>query len=127
MPTPTMNDPVTTAPNGDGVSQVKSRATEMAQKAADVIEGKMDTVARRMESAATAIRDRADTLPGGEQVASAAHTAADAMETAASYVRDHDLQDMLSEVQQVVKKHPGATLLAAVAAGFLIARSLSRH
>ena len=33
---------------------------------------------------------------------------------------------MLSDVRDVVKKHPGATLLTAAAVGFLLARAFSR-
>ena len=63
----------------------------------------------------------------GEKVASATRTATDAMEKVADYVRDEDLESMLEDAQQLVKKHPGATLLAAVAAGFLLARVFSRQ
>jgi hypothetical protein len=49
------------------------------------------------------------------------------MEAAADYLRDHDLQDVVTDVRRVVKKHPGATLLIATAAGFLLARAFSRH
>jgi len=67
-----------------------------------------------------------ENLPGGEKVARAAHSTAEAMKKAADYVRDEDLEAMLEDAQQLVKRHPGATLLAAVAAGFLLARVLSR-
>ena len=84
-------------------------------------------VASAIDSAAAALRERTETMPGGQKVAGAANTAADAMESVADYVRDQDLRSMLSDAQQIVRKHPGATLVTAAAIGFLLARSLSRN
>jgi len=85
----------------------------------------MDPVARGIDSAADSLHATADRLPGGERVAGAAHSAAAGMERAADYLREQDLSDILSDLRQSVTRHPGAALLAAVAVGFVIARSLS--
>ena len=77
-----------------------------------------------IDSAAESLHENADRLPGGERVAEAAHKTADAMESAVDYVRDQDLNDMLSDIRQTVTRHPGAALLVAAALGFVIARSL---
>jgi hypothetical protein len=87
---------------------------------------KRESIARGIDSAASTLRSKAESLPGGDKVASAAQTTADAMERAADYVRDQDLEGMLSDAQQIVKKYPGVVLLAAATLGFLIARSISR-
>ena len=83
-------------------------------------------MARGMDTAANSLHETADRLPGGERVSAAAHNTAAAMEQAADYVRDSDLQDMLYDLRQSVTRHPGAALLAAAALGFVIARSLAR-
>lgn len=114
MQTPTYSDPPQFTKSGDGSPEPASG-------------DRRDTLARGIDSAASSLHSRADTLPGGEGVARAAHTTADAMEKAADYVRDEDLDAMVEDVQQLVKRHPGATLLAAAAAGFLLARVFSRH
>ena len=88
------------------------------------IDSKKETVAHTMESAASALRAKAESLPGGERISRAAESTADAVETAADYVREQDLSAMLSDVREAVKRHPGAALLAATALGFVIARSL---
>ncbi len=126
MQTPTSSDPESPL-GGDGVSQATSRVADISHKAAAAIDDKRDAVARGIDSAASTLREKAGDLPGGEKVARAAYTAADAMETAAGYVRDQDLKAILSDLRQTVKQHPGATLLAAAAVGFLIARSFSRN
>jgi len=114
MQTPTYSDPPQFTKSGDG--------------SPDPVTGDgRETIARGIDSAASSLHSRADNLPGGEKVARAAHTTADAMEKAADYVRDEDLDAMVEDVQQLVKRHPGATLLAAAAAGFLLARVFSRH
>lgn len=65
-------------------------------------------------------------IPGGQKVADAAHMAADAMGTAADYVRSNSIKGMAADVQRIVKDNPGPALLAAAALGFLLARTLSR-
>jgi hypothetical protein len=69
---------------------------------------------------------KAERLPGGEKVASAARLAAQGLEHAKDYVRERDLKGMLSDLQAGVKRHPGATLLIAAAVGFLLLRAFSR-
>jgi hypothetical protein len=91
------------------------------------IDDKRDALSRGMESAASTIRDKAESLPGGEKIAGAASRTADTMESAADYVRDSDLEDMFADVKRILKEHPGAALVAVAAAGFLLARALSRN
>ena len=92
-----------------------------------MVDDKREALARGIETAASALHRKADSLPGGERVVSSAHTTAGAMEAAADYLREHDLQDVLTDVRRVVKKHPGATLLIATAVGFVLARAFSRN
>jgi hypothetical protein len=87
---------------------------------------KRDAVARGIDTAASKLRENAETLPGGEPVASAALLAANVMEDAADYVRDRDMRGMLADLRQIAVRHPGATLVVAAAFGFLLARKLSR-
>jgi hypothetical protein len=49
------------------------------------------------------------------------------MEAAAEFVRDHDVETMIDDARQLVRRRPGATLLAAAALGFVLARAFSRH
>ena len=127
MQRPTSIDSPSLERSGDGVSQAASRATEIGRKAAAAIDEKREAVAAGIDSAASALASKADSLPGGEKVADAAWATAEALENAAGYVRDQDIESMLSDVGEIVKKHPGATLLTAAALGFVLARALSRH
>ena len=127
MQTPISTDPESLSANGEGGPQATSRASEIGRKVASAIDDRREAVASGIDSAASSLHAKAESLPGGEKIVSAAHSAAEAMEKTAGYLRDQDLNDMLSDVQQVVKKHPGATLLTAAAVGFLIARAISRN
>lgn len=113
-------------PNADSLSTSKGKAAEMGQKVADKIDENRGAAASGLETAANALREKADTLPGGEKVANAAHATANAVGVAADYVRDTDLKAMMTDVQTLVKNNPGPALLAAAALGFLIARTFSR-
>jgi ElaB/YqjD/DUF883 family membrane-anchored ribosome-binding protein len=113
-------------PNADSLGAAKGKAAEMGQKAADKIDENRGAAASGLESAASALRERADTLPGGEKVANAAHATANAVGVAADYVRDNDVKAMMADVQTLVKNNPGVALLTAAALGFLIARTFSR-
>src|SRR4030095_13827214 len=110
-------------PNADALGVSKGKAAEMGQRVADKIDENRGAAASGLESAASALRERADTLPGGEKVASAAYATAGAVGVAADYVRDNDVKAMMADVQRIVKNNPGVALLTAAALGFLIART----
>jgi hypothetical protein len=113
-------------PNADSLGVSKGKAAEMGQKVADKIDENRGAAASGLESAAGALREKADTLPGGEKVVTAAHATADAVGVAADYVRDTDVKAMMADVLKLVKNNPGAALLTAAAVGFLMGRTLSR-
>ena len=113
-------------PNADSLGVPKGKAAEVGQKVTDKIDENRGAAASGLESAAGALREKADTLPGGERVATAAHATADAVNVAADYVRDNDVKAMVADVQKLVKNNPGVALLTAAALGFLIARTFSR-
>jgi ElaB/YqjD/DUF883 family membrane-anchored ribosome-binding protein len=113
-------------PNADSLGASRGKAAETGQKVVDKIDENRGAAASGLESAASALRERADTLPGGEKVANAAHKTADAVGVAADYVRENDLKAMMADVQRLVRNNPGPALLTAAALGFLIARTFSR-
>ena len=124
METPTFTKTPSPLEGGDGVSQGASRATEIGGRAAAAFDEKRDAIARALDAAASSLQASVDSLPGGPKVARAAQSTAATMEKAADYVRDQDLKNMLSDIAGVAKRHPGATLLAATALGFLVVRAV---
>jgi ElaB/YqjD/DUF883 family membrane-anchored ribosome-binding protein len=118
---------ISNPPPSESISaQAKATASGVGQMAADKIDEKRGAAAEGLDSAADTLHDKAQKLPGGEKVASAAHTAANALASTAEYVRENDLKSMMADVQKVVKNNPGPALLTAAALGFLVARTFSR-
>jgi hypothetical protein len=113
--------------NNDTVADAASRAQEQAkrygQRAMDAVESGRESAASSLDNAASGIRAKADSLPGGPDVSRFARRAADKIGGAAQYLRDHEVKDMMSEVQSFVKEHPAQALLGAAVVGFLAGRS----
>ncbi len=55
-----------------------------------------------------------------------AHSTADKLNSSAEYLRNHDFKSMMSDVEQLVKKNPGPSLMVAGVIGFLVGRTLRR-
>ena len=106
---------------------LKTKAQQVGRNVRAKIEQSREPAAEKLRNAASALHGKADHLPGGETVAGMAHKTADTMQATAEYVRQHNLQDMAADVNTFVRKRPGQSLLAAIAAGFLIGRTLRRH
>jgi len=109
----------------DTATQVKQKASDLGQMAADKIDNNRDAAATGLDKAASTLHEKAESLPGGEKVTSLAHATADKLSTTADYVRTHDVNRMMGDVETLVKNNPGPALLVAAAVGFLVARAFS--
>ena len=109
----------------DTATKVKDKVSDLSQTAADKIDDNRGAAAEGLEKAAAALHQKADSLPGGEKVSDLAHVTAEKLNTTAEYVREHDVKSMMGDVESLVRKNPGPSLLAAVAVGFLIGRAFS--
>ena len=114
--------------NSDAMADAANRAQEQAkrygQRAMDAVESGRESAAKGLDNAASGIRSKADSLPGGAEVSRFARRAADRIGGAAQYLREHEVKDMMSEVESFVKEHPAQALLGAVVVGFLAGRSM---
>jgi ElaB/YqjD/DUF883 family membrane-anchored ribosome-binding protein len=100
---------------GQAMNQVKDTAKETADKA-------MNVGADRMEGTADTIREKVDGQGGIREKAGMA--VADKMEDSAKYLRDHDAEEVMADVERYVKEHPLQAVVGAVAIGFLAGRIL---
>ena len=107
----------------DAAATTRQKVSNAGRQASDKIDEKRGPAADALQSAASSIHEKAEGLPGGETVKSVAHSAAEKLETTAGYIREHDIKTMLSDVEEIVKRNPGPSLLIAVAVGFLIGRA----
>jgi len=98
---------------------------ELGRSTAERIDQNREGAATGLESAAATLHEKADSLPGGEKVTNLAHTAADKISSTAEYVKRHDVNGMMADVEHLVKNNPGPSLLAAAVVGFLVGRAFS--
>jgi ElaB/YqjD/DUF883 family membrane-anchored ribosome-binding protein len=112
---------------GTRANDLKESMSDMARTVTQTVDNGRQTAAERLGSAASAVRDRADQLPGGPKVQQFAQAAAERLGTTADYVRSHDAKHMLADVERVVRNNPGPSLVIAAAFGFVLGRALTRE
>ena len=102
--------------------RAKEEVVSAGRKAVDTINEQREPAARSLGQAASALHERADNLPGVKKVSNLAHATADRLQETADYVRDHDVRAVMTDVEGVVRRHPGEALAAAAVVGFLFGR-----
>lgn len=121
-----LTDDVKTQPTvretiGRKAEELRDQALEKAQDYATVgkekATGALDSVARLLDSTAGQLDDNV-----GADVGNYVHRAADALNDFAESLRNKDVEELLSDARDVVKKHPAIAIGAAAAVGFLLAR-----
>lgn len=93
---------------GDTEERIRSRASEGLDRAADA--------ARRLGHH---VRDQGGVVGRAEPVA---YRVGDSLQSAASYVRAHDVHDMRDDVEEHVHRSPLKALAIAAVGGFLLGR-----
>ena len=111
---------------GTRANDLKQSMSDMARTATQTVDDGRQTAAERLGTAASAVRDRADQLPGGPKVQQFANGVAERLSTTADYMRSHDAKRMLGDVERVVKSNPGPSLVIAAVFGFVLGRALTR-
>ena len=106
----------------DRASDIASRAKDKASQVAETVSEKLGhtrtSAAEGLNRAASTIRDS-----GGSQVRNLTDGLANGMESTATYLRDHDFNQMGKDVMNLCRRYPTQSVVAALAVGFLIGRS----
>jgi len=110
----------------DMTSKVKDGAGEVAESVSEKLDQQRESAAGSLARAASTMHDKAESIPGGPKVVNLTHDIADGMQSAASYLRDHDFSQMGKDVMNICRRYPIQSLIAALAVGFLIERSRHR-
>ena len=108
----------------DTAKTMKDKTQELGRDAMNKIEENRVSAAGALHNAASTLHEKADRLPNGPDMA---HSAADRVEAVASYLQGHDTKQMMADVETVVKRNPGPSLLVAGALGFLIGRAFRNN
>ena len=118
------------AATGDALAEraadAKSKLSDFARTTAAAVDDNRSVAADGLDTAASSLHAKAEALPGGEAVTGFAHAAADRLSTTADYVRDHDVNRMMTDVKTLVTRNPGPSLFVAAAVGFLVGRTITR-
>ncbi|MBV8974643.1 MAG: hypothetical protein JOY74_05925 [Sinobacteraceae bacterium] len=117
---PSGQDPGFTSDDGGRTGTLKAKAQDVGARATQRADQARVGAAAGLESVASGLHQQ------GERVASAAHSAADAVASGAEYLRENDVQTMLSDLMEVIRRNPGPSLIGAAALGFMLGRALSR-
>jgi hypothetical protein len=88
------------------------------------INSMMGNAGSARDSAAAALDGAARRVhQGADSISHIAHETGNRIDASARYMREHDAGEMLEDVRDTVRTHPGKSLLAALAIGLLVGRA----
>jgi hypothetical protein len=103
-------------------SRVRGRAGHAVETLSEKFGHERQRAAINLDKAASSLHDRAGSIPGGPKVVNLTHRVATGMESAATYLRDHDFDQMGADGLNFARRYPAQTLLGALFVGFLAGR-----
>jgi ElaB/YqjD/DUF883 family membrane-anchored ribosome-binding protein len=111
---------------GSSAGEIADTVRQKASQAGTEVAAKTDAA---LESTGERLGDLADTVranaPSGT-VGQVAHRAADAIEQSGEYLQQHTTSDIISDLTDLVRRRPIASILVAAGIGYLFMRSRRR-
>lgn len=107
---------------GEAVSTAKDKASEVSGQAQDKADQGMTKAGDSIGQAADALRQRGEGTSGA--MGTAATTAADTLDSAGSYLREKDTDQVLKDLEDLIRRKPVESLLVAAGAGFVLSKIL---
>ena len=108
---------------GQAVDTAKEKAGQVAEQASTTADAGIGKAATGLGKAAAMLREKSQAA-GGQGVQSVATTAADKLDGAARYLRDKDGQQLVTDLEGLVRRKPTESLLVAAGVGFLLSKVL---
>ena len=93
--------------------RMRERATELGNRANTAVDDASTAAGERMESVGGSLRHSGD-------------AAAERLETAGAYLKEHTPGDIVEDLGDVMRRHPKVTLAAGLALGFMLARLITK-
>ncbi|MEJ7837580.1 MAG: hypothetical protein WKF81_02130 [Thermomicrobiales bacterium] len=106
----------------EAVSTAKDKASEVSGQAQDKADQGMTKAGDSIGQAADALRQRGEGTSGA--MGTAATTAADTLDSAGSYLREKDTDQVLKDLEDLIRRKPVESLLIAAGAGFVLSKIL---
>ncbi|HET8523550.1 MAG TPA: hypothetical protein VFL82_09960 [Thermomicrobiales bacterium] len=115
----------------DKAEQKASKAADKASQKADQVidqatsatDTGMDKAAGGMDKLAGEIRHQGQSMGSGS-MQSAATSVAGALESGAQFLRENDTEELMNELEGVIRRKPMESMLVAAGVGFLLARAI---
>jgi ElaB/YqjD/DUF883 family membrane-anchored ribosome-binding protein len=108
---------------GEAMEQAKAKADELGGVAHEKSDEGIDKASAGLSSAASMLREQGEKQEG--QVGTVAATAADKLDSASGYLRDRDSDQIVSDLEDLVRRKPVESLLVAAGVGLLLSRIFS--
>jgi ElaB/YqjD/DUF883 family membrane-anchored ribosome-binding protein len=105
----------------DTAKTMKDKTQEFGRTAVNKIEENRLSAAGALHNAASSLHQTAGKLPNVPDIA---HSTAEKVDAVAKYMEGHDTKQMMADIEAVVKRNPGPSLLIAAAVGFLVGRAI---
>jgi hypothetical protein len=111
-------------------STVRDRAGTVKEKLAGALEAGAERLRERAQSGgalAGATAGGSTAIQSDSRIAQVSDRVAGGMERSAEWLREADIDNLKSGIENQVKEHPGRTLLIAVGLGYLIGRAFRNN
>ena len=115
--------------------------SDLGESAVEYLEASRKSAAAALDDAARNIRSSSDTVSraghdavdtvsraghdAADTVSRVGNDAADKVKVGAKFVRTHGAKQLVTDVETLVKQHPGKAIIAALVVGFFAARALN--
>ena len=101
-------------------SKIKDKASQFGSTVSQTMDRQRENAAKGLDRAASTLHD------GVGSAAKMGHNLADGMGSTASYLREHSISDMGSDVMGVCRRYPAQAMISAAVVGFLLGRAIRR-
>jgi ElaB/YqjD/DUF883 family membrane-anchored ribosome-binding protein len=119
-----MNMTETASQLGAKVSEAKEQAEDLGRTAAKKLDEVRNQTADALRTAASSVRSTG--RQSSEIIDNCAANTADRLDATASYLEQHDVTGVANGFRQVVRQHPGSSLIVATAIGFFAGSAIRR-
>jgi ElaB/YqjD/DUF883 family membrane-anchored ribosome-binding protein len=106
---------------GAAFDTVKDKASQVTDQASTAADAGMDKAATGLDTLAGTLRDRGESMGGGS-VGSIATTAADKLESGAQMLRSTDTEQLMTDLEALVRRKPMESVLVAAGIGFVLSK-----
>ena len=109
------------------VDTAKEKAGQVAGQASDKVDTGIDKAASGLSSLAGTLRERGEGMGdggAGGAVGTVATTAAERLDAASQYLQNKDTDQLMTDLEELVRRKPAQSLMAAAGVGFLLSKVL---